>query len=113
MSDNSPQQENDSENHDSAKLVADFRRIARSRTRLIVYFWTFPVYFVAIWMLLSNGRGIELMMWVYLAVYAGFAIDMTMRRCPICHKQFYVKKFTTSCAHCGRSSRPAQFTVED
>jgi hypothetical protein len=30
-------------------------------------------------------------MWIYIAVYAAFAIDMSLLNCPVCHKQFYVK----------------------
>ncbi len=85
------------------------RRVSRSRTRLVVCFWTLPIYVIAIWILLNNGREIDSMMWIYMAVYAGFAIDMSMRRCPACRRQFYVKSIflnllTRDCVHCGQPS---------
>ena len=94
---------------DAARIAKSLRRIARARTRLVVCFWTLPVYVVAIWVLLNNGRGIDSMMWIYMAVYAGFAIDMSMKNCPVCHKQFYVKSIflnllTKKCVHCGQRS---------
>lgn len=94
---------------DPVKTEKALRRIGRARTRLVVCFWTLPVYVVAIWVLLNNGRGIDSMMWIYMAVYAGFAIDMSMRHCPVCHKQFYVKSIflnllTKKCVHCGQPS---------
>ena len=61
---------------DPVKFGKDLRGIVRVRTRLAVCFWTLPVYVVAIWMLLKNGRSIDSMMWIYMVVYAGFAIDM-------------------------------------
>ena len=94
---------------DPVKTANTLRGIGRARTRLVVCFWTLPVYVVAIWVLLNNGRGIDSMMWIYMAVYAGFAIDMSMRNCPNCHKQFYVKSIflnllTKKCVHCGQST---------
>jgi len=94
---------------DPEKLRKALRGIVRARTRLVVFFWTLPVYVVAIWMLLNNGRSIDSMMWIYMAVYAGFAIDMTMRKCPSCQKQFYVRNIflnliTRQCLHCGQPS---------
>ncbi len=104
--------------HDPVKLGKDLRAISRARTRLAVCFWTLPVYVLAIWVLLNNGRSVDSMMWIYMAVYAGFAIDMTMRNCPSCHKQFYVKKIflnllTRQCVHCGQTSAPTEFTSKD
>ncbi|PCI76429.1 MAG: hypothetical protein COB20_10680 [SAR86 cluster bacterium] len=103
---------------DSAKLEKTLRSIARARTRLAVCFWTLPVYVVAIWLLLNNGRSIDSMMWIYMAVYAGFAIDMSMRNCPNCHKQFYVKSIflnllTKQCVHCGQTSTPVESISKD
>jgi len=103
-----PQQRADrqlSEQHQSA-----LHKIMRARTRLIVCFWTLPVYVIALWILLSNGRNIESFMFVYMALWAGFAVDMAMRRCPQCTKQFFVKSIllnliTRRCVHCGLSSQ--------
>ena len=63
---------------DPVKFGKDLCGIVRARTRLAVCFWTLPVYVVAIWMLLKNGRSIDSMMWIYMVVYAGFAIDMSL-----------------------------------
>lgn len=98
---------------DPVKFGKNLRGIVRARTRLAVCFWTLPVYVVAIWMLLKNGHSIDSMMWIYMAVYAGFAIDMSMRNCPNCRKQFYVKSIflnllTKQCVHCGQTSAPTK-----
>lgn len=103
---------------DPVKFGNDLRGIARARTRLVVCFWTLPVYVLAVWVLLNNGRSVDLMMWIYMAVYAGFAIDMSMRNCPGCHQQFYVKNIflnllTKKCVHCGQTSAPPEFTPQD
>lgn len=103
---------------DPVKFGKDLLAIARARTRLAVCFWTLPVYVVAVWILLNNGRSVDSMMWIYMAVYAGFAIDMSMRNCPSCHKQFYVKNIflnllTRQCVHCGQSSSRAESTPKD
>lgn len=102
----------------NADLRQALHEITRAKTRLVVCFWTLPVYVAAIWILLNNGRGIASMMWIYMVVYAGFAIDMAMRRCPVCHNQFYVKRIflnllTKNCVHCGRSSCAAEFSSKD
>ena len=52
------------QNRESSKpeppgLEKKLRRIARARTRLAVCFWTLPVYVVAIWILLNNGRNVD------------------------------------------------------
>lgn len=103
---------------DPVKFGKDLRAIARARTRLAVCFWTLPVYVLAIWLLLNNGRSVDSIMWIYMAVYAGFALDMSMRNCPSCHKQFYVKNIflnllTRKCVHCGQTSTPPEFTLKD
>ncbi|MDE0982668.1 MAG: hypothetical protein OSB11_12000 [Gammaproteobacteria bacterium] len=103
---------------DPVKFGKDLRGIVRVRTRLAVCFWTLPVYVVAIWMLLKNGRSIDSMMWIYMVVYAGFAIDMSMRNCPNCRKQFYVKSIflnllTKQCVHCGQTSAPTESPPKD
>ncbi len=112
-----PQQQRSPDASDMARLTKSLRRIARARTRLVVCFWTLPVYVVAIWMLLNNGRNIDSMMWIYMGVYALFAIDMSMRNCPVCRKQFYVKNIfmnllTRRCVHCGQSSAP-EYAAKD
>lgn len=93
------------------------RKILRARTRLLVCFWTLPVYVFALWVLLSNGRNIDLFMFFYMAVWAGFAIDMSLRRCPKCNKQFYVKTILLNlisrrCVHCGLNERTEALKVE-
>lgn len=81
------------------------RKIRRARTRLLVCFWTLPVYIIAVWLLLSNGRSVNSIMWVYIALYALFAVDMARRSCPQCKEQFFVKTVllnlrTRRCVHC-------------
>ena len=103
---------------DSVRFGRDLLRIARARTRLLVCFWTLPVYVVAVWVLLNNGRSIDSMMWAYMAVYAGFALDMSMRKCPSCRKQFYVKNIflnllTRQCVHCGQTSARTEPAPKD
>ncbi|MEX0965287.1 MAG: hypothetical protein WDZ52_14750 [Pseudohongiellaceae bacterium] len=58
------------------------------------------------------------MMWIYMAVYAIFAIDMSMRYCPVCRNQFYVKSIflnllSKRCVHCGQSSTATEFVSKD
>lgn len=103
---------------DPVKFGSDLRAIARARTRLAVCFWTLPVYAVVVWVLLNNGRSVDSMMWIYMAVYAGFAIDMSRRNCPSCHEQFYVKNIflnllTKQCVHCGQASAPTVLPPKD
>jgi hypothetical protein len=87
------------------------RKIRRARTRLLVCFWTLPVYVISIWMLLNNNRDIDTLMWIYMSLYAIFALDMAYRKCPRCGNQFYVKSIllnliTSECTHCSLSTRP-------
>ena len=82
------------------------KKILRARTRLIVCFLTLPVYMVSLWILLNNQRGIESFMYIYMALWSGFAVDMALRRCPECHHQFFVKSvllnlISRRCVHCG------------
>lgn len=82
--------------------------IRRSRSRLMVCFLTFPLYVVAVTRLLDNGQDTTWLMLVYMAIYAGFGIAMTVKRCPDCHEQFFVRQyflnpFRRRCAHCGLS----------
>ena len=111
-------QNNEPNSPEPPGLEKKLRRIARARTRLAVCFWTLPVYVVAVWILLNNGRSVDTMMWIYIAVYAAFAIDMSLLNCPVCHKQFYVKNIfmnllTKRCVHCGQNSAPSEFSSRD
>jgi len=87
-------------------LKAGLRKLLRARTRLLVCMLTLPVYMIALWMLLSNGREVDLFMYFYMALWGVFAIDMAIRKCPRCGNQFYVKSIwlnliTKTCVHCG------------
>ena len=89
------------------------RQILRARTRLLVCLLTLPVYVAAIWLLLNNQREIETIMYIYMALWAAFAVDMARRLCPQCHKQFFVKVILMSlrsrrCVHCGFDAVKAQ-----
>ena len=82
--------------------------IKRSRSRLMVCFLTFPLYVIAVTRLLNNGQDTTWLMLVYMAIYAAFGIAMTVKRCPDCNEQFFVKQyflnpFRRTCAHCGLS----------
>ncbi|MEQ9069363.1 MAG: hypothetical protein RLO18_21695, partial [Gimesia chilikensis] len=92
--------------HDVNRQQRILKQIDRARTRLLVCLLTLPVYVGALWVLLNNGRDIDSFMYIYMAVWAGFAVDMARRRCPLCNKQFYVKTIllnmvTRRCVHCG------------
>ena len=83
----------------------ELRKLSRARTRLMVCLLTLPVYAVALWVLLSNRQNIDAFMYIYMGMWAGFAIDMARRRCPGCGQQFYVKSIllnlvTRRCVHC-------------
>ena len=41
---------------------------------MMVCFWTLPLYMLAIWMLLTNRRETDAIMFVYMGVWAGFAL---------------------------------------
>ena len=82
------------------------RELNRARTRLIVCFWTLPVYIIAVWVLLNNQQNTETFMFIYMGIWSAFAVDMARRNCPLCHKQFFVKNILLrlrkkTCAHCG------------
>lgn len=82
------------------------KKVLRARTRLLVCLATFPVYGIGVWMLLSSGRSIEGFMFIYMALWSAFALDMSLRKCPACNKQFFVKSIlmslrTKKCVHCG------------
>lgn len=109
------QNKNGSENKDDALIkpsrrstvsVAALKKVLRARTRLLVCFATFPVYAIGVWLLLSSGRSIEGFMFVYMGLWSAFAFDMTLRKCPACNKQFFVRSILMSltskkCVHCG------------
>lgn len=86
----------------------DLRTIRLAKQQLIICFLTFPVYAWAVVQLLNAGNDITLFMLFYMAIYAGFGINASVKRCPRCHRQFYVAKyflniFGTRCKHCGLS----------
>jgi hypothetical protein len=81
------------------------RIIRNAKNRLMVCFLTFPLYVLAITRLLGNGQDITVLMLLYMALYAGFGINMSVKRCPRCHQQFFVKHyflnpFRRTCSHC-------------
>ncbi|MBU2097635.1 MAG: hypothetical protein KKD00_02650 [Gammaproteobacteria bacterium] len=87
-------------------FAARLHTIRRARNFLMVCFLTFPLYVYAITELLGGGRDITWLMLGYMLLYAVFGINMSVKRCPRCHQQFFVKKyflnpFRRSCAHCG------------
>ena len=89
------------------------KKISRARTRLLVCLWTLPVYMLTVWILLSNRQPVDLFMFFYFSLCAGFWLDMARRKCPACTRQFYVKSIllnllTRKCVHCGLES---QFAV--
>jgi len=86
----------------------DLRTIRLAKQQLIICFLTFPVYAWGVMELLNAGNDITLFMLFYMAIYAGFGINASVKRCPQCHKQFFVAKyflniFGTRCKHCGLS----------
>lgn len=81
-------------------------RIARARSYMLVCFLTLPLYVAGLLLLLNGGRGISTLMFAYMGVYTVFAVNMAVRRCPRCHRQFFVRHvflnlFARHCAHCG------------
>ncbi len=97
--------------------VHALKRIERSRTRLIVCFWTLPVYMTGVWLLLEERREIDVFMLVYIAIWSGFALDMARRTCPGCGRQFFVRNIlmnliTRKCVHCGIPLRENLDAVE-
>lgn len=107
-----PPAEDPEENSGSAPpsndYVAGLRQIKRARSQLMVCFLTFPLYVMAVSALLGNGQDVGVLMLAYMALYAGFGINLSVRRCPRCHQQFFVKHyflnpFPRYCVHCGLS----------
>ncbi len=90
----------------SADYLTRLRQVKRARSQLMVCFLTFPLYVMAVSALLGNGQEIGVLMLSYMALYAGFGINLSVKRCPRCHQQFFVKQyflnpFPRKCAHCG------------
>jgi hypothetical protein len=86
-------------------LRQQLRQIGRARTRLMVCLLTLPVYMVAVWFLLQNQQSVDTFMFMYMALWAAFAVDMARRRCPNCGQQFFVKVIflnliSKRCVHC-------------
>ena len=105
---------------DASELVRlrVLHKIDRARSRLLVCFYTLPLYIIALLVLLNQGRRITLIMFVYMSVYAVFAIDMVVKQCPVCREQFFVKRFflnffTRKCVHCGTFYRKYQAGAEE
>lgn len=90
----------------SDHVLAVLKQIKRARSQLLVCFMTLPLYVMAVAGLVGNGRDISVLMLAYMALYAGFGINLSVKRCPRCHQQFFVKHyflnpFPRKCAHCG------------
>lgn len=90
----------------SDQVLAVLKQIKRARSQLLVCFMTLPLYVMAVAGLVGNGQDISVLMLAYMALYAGFGINLSVMRCPRCHQQFFVKQyflnpFPSKCAHCG------------
>lgn len=86
----------------------DLRTIRLAKNQLLICFLTFPVYAWGVMELLNAGQDITWFMLFYMAIYAGFGINLSVKRCPRCHNQFFVAKYFlnpigTRCKHCGLS----------
>lgn len=91
--------------HDTGHTL---HQIRTAKNRLIVCFLTFPLYVWAVMELLNQGNDITTLMLLYMLLYAGFGINCSIKRCPNCRGQFFVRKyflniFTKQCFHCGLS----------
>jgi hypothetical protein len=90
----------------SDEALAILKQIKRARSQLMVCFMTLPLYVMAVAGLVGSGQDISVLMLAYMALYAGFGINLSVKRCPRCHQQFFVKHyflnpFPRKCAHCG------------
>jgi hypothetical protein len=90
----------------SEQVLAVLKQIKRARSQLLVCFMTLPLYVMAVAGLVGSGQDISVLMLAYMALYAGFGINLSVKRCPRCHQQFFVKHyflnpFPRKCAHCG------------
>jgi hypothetical protein len=88
------------ESHASA-----MKSIRDARNRLLVCFCTFPIYVVGVNALVRGGNDVTGFMLLYMLLYAGFGISASVKRCPRCHEQYFVKAyflniFRKRCAHC-------------
>jgi len=95
----------ENQNNTRAKRLKEIRR---SRNRLFVCFSTLPVYVFAVGQVLDSGNSSNVIMFAYMALYAGFGVNASSKRCPDCHQQYFVKKyflnpFRSRCAHCSLS----------
>ena len=95
--------------------AAEAKALRRARSRMMVCFWTLPLYMLAIWMLLTNRRETDAIMFVYMGVWAGFAL---IRAAALpCVKAIYVKHVlmnlrTRRCVHCGFDSHSVAEAVD-
>jgi len=90
--------------HDGSYAAA-LTEIRRARGRLMVCFFTFPLYIITIYRMLGNGYDITWLMLAYMLLYAVFGIGMSVKTCPRCRGQFYVRHyflnpFRRTCSHC-------------
>lgn len=93
------------EQDDEQRKQARLKELRRARNRLFVCFWTFPVYVLAVMRVLESGNDTSVIMFAYMALYAGFGVSLATKRCPQCHQQYFVKSFflnpfKSRCAHC-------------
>jgi len=85
--------------------------IRRARNRLFVCFSTLPVYVFTVSQVVEAGNSSNAVMFAYMALYAGFGVNASVKGCPQCHEQYFVKRvflnpFRSRCAHCGLSLHP-------
>jgi len=76
----------------------------------MVCFWSLPGYMLGVWLLLGERRGIDLFMFIYRAIWFGFALDLARRKGPGCGRQFFVRNILLNpiarkCVHCGTPLR--------
>ncbi len=86
------------------------RQIRRARSRLMVCFWTLPLYMIGVWLLLEGDQEVTILLAVYVLIWSGFGLDMARRVCPHCGQQFFVRNIvlnvlTHKCVHCGTPMR--------
>lgn len=108
MPDNNNSNNENTGNNKQEERQARLDDIRRARNRLFVCFWTFPVYVFAVTRVLDSGNSTSTIMFAYMLLYAWFGVSASVKRCPDCHEQFFVKKFflnpfSGKCAHCGVS----------
>ncbi|MDP1932846.1 MAG: hypothetical protein Q8L60_15450 [Gammaproteobacteria bacterium] len=106
MPDNNNRDSTDDDSRKREERQIRLDDIRRARNRLFVCFWTFPVYVLAVTRVLDSGNSTSTIMFAYMLLYAWFGVNASVKRCPDCHEQFFVKKFflnpfSGKCAHCG------------